>query len=111
MNRMPMARCTPSIPRRRPANSGNEDPPVFPGDLRFASQKSVCPPCLICLINTRLMARALLAGLMYFGPFQVDAEMPVKPIGRRWVHHMRHGMHARGNGLSVLGNPDGPAVP
>ena len=68
-------------------------------------------PSLICFVYAGLMPRALLAVFMDERTIQMDAEMPVKPVGRRGVGHVRHGVHARRDRLAVIGHPDRAAVP
>ena len=68
-------------------------------------------PSLIRFVYAGLVPRALLAVFMDERTIQMDAEMPVKPVGRRGIGHVRHGVHARRDRLSVIGHPDRAAVP
>ena len=68
-------------------------------------------PSAVSFINAGLMARAFLAVFMHQRSFQMDAEVPIKPIGWRWVRHVGHRMHARCNRFAIVGHPNRPSVP
>ena len=134
-----MARFTPSIPPKRPVTSGKKHGLRHAGGQhkkketrkihsrgllvsfsililhhKSAALPSALPlgtPCAVSFINAGLMARAFLAVFMHQRSFQMDAEVPIKPIGWRWVRHVGHRMHARCNRFAIVGHPNWPSVP